>query len=360
MQRRFFLGALAALVAPTHDASPQTLEETCSRSLPVPNSETGTCNGIVNVKSAPYNAKGDGVTDDTRAFTAAKTDTNTIYLPPGAYKIAGFDGSDVSLVGAGRGVTTIHGDGDLITNAARFNIERVTIRNLKVRGKLISLRGGADTGRSKFVDVEFDKAANHVYADRACVDWYFESCRFNDASAISRYFKAAWAFTEIGCYSWYNLVGLKIAGGMTISSFGCVYEYNSQQAVILSAADGGGINNVLIQGAHFESNGNVRSTESVRLETLAPERIRNVAFSSCTFLRLKGTQHVYASALGGGNIARVSFRDVFASDSLMNAGFNPTFDNVEMNTGSPPADAIVVEALLQKLQKPPAGISRNG
>ncbi|MGI8509538.1 MAG: glycosyl hydrolase family 28-related protein [Gemmatimonadaceae bacterium] len=307
----------------------------------------------MSVKSAPFNAKGDGIADDTRAFTAAKAASNTIHLPPGVYKIAKFDGSNVSLVGSGRGVTTIQGDGDLVVNAARFNLERVTIRNTKIRGRLVSLGAGSDIDRSRFADVEFGMASSHVYAARVCVDWCFENCRFNDASDTSRYLKGAWAFKEIGCYSWYNGVGLRINGGTTISSLGCVYEYNTSQAVILSAEARGTINNILFQGTHFESNGTHGGTESVRLETVAPERIRNVAFNSCAFLSLKGAQHVYATAGGGGNIARISFRDVFASDKLINAGFAPIFDNVEMNTGSPPADALSVESLLSSVQRSP-------
>ena len=49
----------------------------------------------LNVKSAPYNAAGDGVADDTAAIQAALTDagkrrsaTPTVYFPPGTYKIA--------------------------------------------------------------------------------------------------------------------------------------------------------------------------------------------------------------------------------------------------------------------------------
>jgi hypothetical protein len=55
--------------------------------------------GVINVKSAPYNAQGDGLTDDTAALTAAIRDSGTdlgvffwqdkiVYLPNGTYKIS--------------------------------------------------------------------------------------------------------------------------------------------------------------------------------------------------------------------------------------------------------------------------------
>lgn len=348
MERRSFLAVLGALIAPERCDSPREAAFKAPDLSSPDHAPFDPCCGNLSVKSAPFNAKGDGIADDTHAFAAAKAVSNTIHVPPGVFRISRFDGSNVSLVGSGRGVTTIQGDGDLVVNATRFNLERVTIRNTKTRGKLVSLGGGPNIERSRFADVEFGMAASHVYVDRVCVDWLFESCRFNDASNVSRHLKAAWALKEIGCYSWYNSVGLRITGGTTISSVGCVYEYNTRQAVILSAEAGGTINNVLFQGTHFESNGTRGGTESVRLETLAAERIRNVSFTSCTFLALKGAQHVYATAGGGGNIARISFRDVFASDKLINAGFAPVFDNVEMNTGVPPGDALAVESLLSR------------
>jgi hypothetical protein len=92
--------------------------------------------GIINVKNAPYYAKGDGTSDDTAAIRQALLDNDwkdadanhtqydrssprTIFLPAGTYRISGslsIPGSSIRLSGAGMGRTTIK----LINNAAGF------------------------------------------------------------------------------------------------------------------------------------------------------------------------------------------------------------------------------------------------
>lgn len=44
--------------------------------------------GAVNVKQAPYNAKGDGVADDTAAIQQAINDSDIVFLPKGHYRIS--------------------------------------------------------------------------------------------------------------------------------------------------------------------------------------------------------------------------------------------------------------------------------
>lgn len=51
----------------------------------------GSNNNVYNVKAYPYNAVGDGITDDTTAITTANNDAHvsggTVFFPPGIYKI---------------------------------------------------------------------------------------------------------------------------------------------------------------------------------------------------------------------------------------------------------------------------------
>jgi hypothetical protein len=71
---------------------------------------------IYNVKNAPYNAKGDGVTDDTPAFKAAIAAAETagsgiVYAPPGTYVLTNFlhiRYNNIILRGAGRDVTILN------------------------------------------------------------------------------------------------------------------------------------------------------------------------------------------------------------------------------------------------------------
>lgn len=53
--------------------------------LPLPDPQTN----IINVKSAPYNAVGDGVADDTAALRSAITNSGVIYFPDGIYNCSG-------------------------------------------------------------------------------------------------------------------------------------------------------------------------------------------------------------------------------------------------------------------------------
>ena len=79
--------------------------------------------GVINAKLAPYNAVGDGITDDTQAISAALNAARVpnsagkiVYLPPGTYRITdtlAFPDARITLMGAGRDTTRIKLDGNL-------------------------------------------------------------------------------------------------------------------------------------------------------------------------------------------------------------------------------------------------------
>ena len=75
--------------------------------------------GIINIKAAPYNAKGDGVADDTIAIQQALDDAaarggGRVYIPAGTYNVTNIlsIGSFTQVTGAGMGLTTLRGGAD--------------------------------------------------------------------------------------------------------------------------------------------------------------------------------------------------------------------------------------------------------
>lgn len=103
---------------------------------------------IVNVKNAPYNAAGDGVTDDTTAINNALTNANSIiYLPAGTYYTSSgitfpTPASNVVLRGAGPTNT-------IITSSNANNI--VTLSSLYGISQWQSLTADASRGATSVV-----------------------------------------------------------------------------------------------------------------------------------------------------------------------------------------------------------------
>lgn len=101
----------------------------------------------LNVKSAPYNAVGDGTADDTIAIRTAINDAiaqgKTVWIPAGSYKLTSFIYSihDVTIQGAGMWHTTFVG------NAATYNGTAATSRiGLMAGGSNVHLNDFAITG----------------------------------------------------------------------------------------------------------------------------------------------------------------------------------------------------------------------
>jgi hypothetical protein len=141
-------------------------------SLPTPGGDAGTWGDELNeflevahesdgrLKSVPYNVKdygagGDGVTDDTAACQAAidaaeAAGGGVVYFPDGTYLVSGLevrDSAGVTLRGAGRAATMIHGDGDadvivnVISAGGSGGVSNVVVENMRVSYTVASPSG---------------------------------------------------------------------------------------------------------------------------------------------------------------------------------------------------------------------------
>src|SRR5262249_35217700 len=99
--------------------------------------------GSVSIKSAPYNAVGDGISDDTAALQNCINANNSVWLPPCNYKISGLINlpSNRTIRGAGMWYSTLVGDATLYTNSSmrvrlNGNGSNIQLSDFAIVGKL--------------------------------------------------------------------------------------------------------------------------------------------------------------------------------------------------------------------------------
>ncbi len=126
----------------------------------------------VNVRTAPYFAKGDGITDDTAAIQAAivacaAAGGGTVLVPPGTYLVTAallLSSANVRIVGAGRIATKIK----QATVSAKTI--RITAQYCGVEGLAIEYASqGTAGGNAISVDGAFYSAIDDVYTYKASV-----------------------------------------------------------------------------------------------------------------------------------------------------------------------------------------------
>ena len=124
---------------------------------------------FLNVKAAPYSAKGDGVTDDTAAINAVFAAANPaldggtgathgaqIYLPPGIYMVSSMPTipPQTRVFGGGRNATTIRAtSGFTFSNGTTGNVAVIHLHGFGSRVEHLSIDGG---GRANSVGIWSD------------------------------------------------------------------------------------------------------------------------------------------------------------------------------------------------------------
>lgn len=137
--------ASALPVTAAGSTTPQTLAQWTGDVVAL----TARAGDAVNVKAAPYNAKGDGVTDDTAAIQAALDSGKPVFIPAGTYRHTGLTVTNpVVITGAGRRATTLRVSGinsNLTVNFADEQANGNSFYPLHSVFRDFCLSGGAQT-----------------------------------------------------------------------------------------------------------------------------------------------------------------------------------------------------------------------
>lgn len=228
----------------------------------------------INVKDAPFNATGDGSTDDTVAVQAALDAAEAVgcgvYFPAGTYRLLEFTiPSNCKVYGDGQGATTLKAVDGAVLNIL-LNVP-TTSSNVRVRD--LTMDGNRDN--AGMVDA-FSAPCNVGGTDVT-----FEQCEITRGTFTGAFVGAdaevAKNVTFEGCYihdnggvtdDAGNGVGISSGGVMTpqdIKILNCVIKGNHN--TITKPNDSSGVNlevkGVRIQGCTFEDNFNVAGGQIV-------------------------------------------------------------------------------------------------
>lgn len=250
-----------------------------------------------------FGADSTGVALCNTALDAAKAVCNTVYFPPGTYRIENYNLQDLRLIGAGGAgpnygvnTTTIEGSGDIFVDANNFSLSNLTIRNTAsgTLGKLIQVKD-IDTGIGPITNCQFLRAAYHIYhqsATRTIVGATIQGCLFREATVYSRYYEnqGLFQYSEIDCYTQENKRGLFIQSTSTALISASVFEFQDEGAVYVvnTAVFSDVIRGLKFQNIHFEQNGNVTPSPDVTINVTLS--MAKVEFDNCGF---------YASTVAG-------------------------------------------------------------
>jgi hypothetical protein len=264
-----------------------------------------------------FGAKGDGKTDDTAAFAAARKQGRNLYAPSGVYR--------VNLTLDGR--TSIHGDSRRGTTLkpATNNLPVIVVETQKSSDKdfaecsdltidcerapgSIGISLGATThagnSRNNFRNIVIRNADLYGIWIRDATSCLFENVNIEDGNGYGIYIdpeRNTQVCQFINCQSRQNKVGGYLASGNRYVFIGCVFESNRETGLYLDRKLSSGFAYSTFISCWLENNGyrpgvaGSASAASIYLDAAdSGTNAANLVFLTSTISSAKGASDVYA------------------------------------------------------------------
>jgi hypothetical protein len=288
---------------------------------------------IINAKDGPFNATGDGTTNDLTALQAAvdalPAGKGTVYIPAGTYNL----GADASgLIVQGSGITIIGdsaGSGNagttlLYTGAgAALGInpqtsgaattDRFKISDIKISGSssgAIGILLGNTAGAVKSANGElhnvyvtgFDTAGFRFVAGQ--IISLFNCVAQGNTGADGFHFASGAQNTIVNFFggrSVSNQVGVQIDQGTQLHWYGTTFELNTKEGCVVSKSTGVAIAGLVFSGCWWESNNSSQTGSGfsfLRTELLSGSAAGSILVESCEF-NMSGVSNETYNLAGG-------------------------------------------------------------
>jgi parallel beta-helix repeat protein len=234
---------------------------------------------FINVKANPYNAAGDGTTDDTSAInsalTAAASAGGLVYFPAGNYRVTAplTVGNNTTLLGDGAAVIKRDFSGSGTNNATIANADQTGGNShITVIGLVMDINSstayGCHFGFKNCTDLSFERVRNagikanpgviggFNYFFRVCSGIRIDSCYLDSGSGL-------------------NEDGIHFLSCSQVVVSNCVVLCGDDAIAVQTNGDGADCNDIVISNCYLES----RAANCVRVEvTSSTDSINRVSF----------------------------------------------------------------------------------
>jgi len=233
--------------------------------------------GYVNVKDAPYHARGDGVSDDTAAIQAAIDAAAQVYVPTGRYRVSSLRlRSGIHLAGSGPDAVLVHSSDVCLLTAespgANSFVDDITLRQLQLLGDVLA---------SGF------REHTHLVAVMGVRRLKIKNCVLRGFRGDGLYLGGV------------NSLGDSERHNLDVTVQGCKFDgLNSDNRNAISIIDGDG---VLVRGNHFHDCTRADMPGAVDIEPneQAFHVVRNITVADNVFKHIGGNVGAVAVVLAG-------------------------------------------------------------